>query len=460
MGGLVVYTETAGSRHRQHRHGRPWSFAWTRALRLLPEPCSHHPPARPSGSLTLSHQRRQTGTVRAVLSVLAAVVFAWAVGRGCHRRVAGQSPAQPCKSTDALGGTWTALFPLPSLPSAVSPFHCPTDLQMTTSRRRGERCPLFCAHCESAAPLFWRRGDSAAALFWAVGKAKLVTGRRVEQRQKGGKRKTNRRAFHDPSTITPAAKGPGRKAGPATLSKLAFPAGSCRTPPSPPAAVRSPCNPRRREQQARLLLRARPIDKFPTGLTRACRGGGLCWAWFISGSFWLLTPQFPYPWNTVCCIFHPPPLSNLAVVNVQRLVSRPRHAVTCCPRAHVLPSSARRLLLPLLITACLCHPSDLIFLWRRADHVRVPPPTTPEPPRRIEAPCLRIDTETPPKTRRHTHTHLHLHLHLPRPLTHLTSPMQNTDQPASSRGHRLTPMSSSTDVFDDTSSSSSRRAAQ
>lgn len=59
-------------------------------------------------------------------------------------------------------------------------------------------------------------------------------GRRVEQRQKGGKRKTNRRAFHDPSTITPAAKGPGRKAGPATLSKLAFPAGSCRPPPLPP----------------------------------------------------------------------------------------------------------------------------------------------------------------------------------------------------------------------------------
>lgn len=109
-------------------------------------------PTSPPIGFTHSHQRRQTGTVRAVLSVLAAVVFAWAVGRGCDRRVAGQSPAQPCKSTDALGGTWTALFPLPSLPSAVSPFHCPTDLQMTTSRRRGERCPLFCAHCESAAP--------------------------------------------------------------------------------------------------------------------------------------------------------------------------------------------------------------------------------------------------------------------------------------------------------------------
>lgn len=92
--------------------------------------------------------------------------------------------------------------------------------------------PLLCAP-RVCGPLFWRRGDSAAALFWAVGKAKLVMGRRVEQRQKGGKRKTNRRAFHGPSTITPAAKGPGRKAGPATLSKLAFPAGSCRPPPPP-----------------------------------------------------------------------------------------------------------------------------------------------------------------------------------------------------------------------------------
>lgn len=160
--------------------------------------------------------------------------------------------------------------------------------------------------------------------------------------------------------------------------------------------------------------------------------------------------------NTVCRIFHPPPLSNLAVVNVQRLVSRPRHAVTCCPRAHVLPSSARRLLLPLLITACLCHPSDLIFFYGvvQTTYVCLLPPLQ----NRLDVLRRRVCVLTPklPPKPADIHTSTSTSLGLPH-----TSPMQNTDQPASSRVHQLTPMSSSTDVFDDTSSSSSsRRAAQ
>lgn len=263
MGGLVFYTESHWSRHRQHRHGRPWSFAWTRASRLLPEPCSHHPSSLSALTDGRGAGNRARGTF-CLGRLLAAVVFAWAVGRGCDRRVAGQSPVQPpCKSTDALGGTWTVLFPLPSLPSPVSPFHCPTDLQMTTSRRRD--APLLCA-LRVCGPLFWRRGDSAAALFWGVGKVKLVMGRRVEQRQKGGKRKTNRRAFHDPSTITtPAAKRQGRKAGPATLSTVNWLSllAAADAPPPGGGTYAPPCNSGGGSSRHACFCGQDPLTNFP-----------------------------------------------------------------------------------------------------------------------------------------------------------------------------------------------------
>lgn len=131
-------------------------FCLGEASRLLPEPCSHHPPI---GFTLISAEQTggEQGTVRAVLSVLAAVVFAWAVGRGCatvesptNRQ---SSPASRLMQWDGLGPP-SALFPLSRVPSPVSPFHCPTDLQMTTSRRRGERCPssVRTARLESAAP--------------------------------------------------------------------------------------------------------------------------------------------------------------------------------------------------------------------------------------------------------------------------------------------------------------------
>lgn len=127
-GGLVAYTECGRSRHRQHRPGRSWSFAWARHPGCSPNPALI---THPSGSLSSAPNRREGSREPCARYFLSWLLLCsrgpWAVGATVESPTNRQSsPASRLMQWEGLGPP-SALFPL-------SPVQCRLSIVQPTCR--------------------------------------------------------------------------------------------------------------------------------------------------------------------------------------------------------------------------------------------------------------------------------------------------------------------------------------